>query len=474
MTKSLNKRRLSIGTLVVALFATLTCCSKVDDQLGIDFIPPYQTLQVELDTITTGINTYLTYSDSIPSSNMGLSYLGSLNSKTFGRTKIGSLVQYLPTYRTDTLETGGVRETADSVWIVGNFSYVAGDTMRKQTFNVYEVTGNLHNDSTYFTSLAVEDYIDPTPLFAFDMVGKPAVKTYDTLVMRVVNQEKADNFLARLMAMEKPYYLSDSLWLSKLKGLYIAPADESVKNAAVYMMGLGLDDNDSYLALFSHNYDAQYPTIPQDTILRYYTFYDNVDYSQSVSLTTVEHDYTGTNMQPVGDWEESLGTPSDKVAVQGFGGVTTTIEFDENFLAALNDIVPEGYNVMINKAKLIMPTAFRTPEVYNAAPERVGAYVHYASKVGIIDYDWAYENEYGGGINYGGYLSRSHGIYEADITSYIQRVLAADNKKNPRITFGMPAYHIFRGGEVELSGTGGERPIQLALTYTLYKKSNQK
>ena len=474
MMKFLNKRTFVAGSLLVALFATMTCCTKVDDRLGLDFIPPYQSLQVELDTISVGINTYLTYTDSIPSSNMNLSYLGSLNSKKFGRTKIGSLVQYLPTYRTDTLETGGVGEKADSVWLVGTFHYIAGDTMRKQTFNVYEVNGSLNNDSTYFTSLNAADYIDPNPIFEFDLMGKPAGSTYDTLVMRVVNQAKADDFLGRLMSMEKPYYLNDSLWLTKLQGLYFAPAESSIKNAAVYSMGLGLDENDSYLALFSHNYDPQYPSIPQDTIMRYYTFYDDVEYSESVSLTTIEHDYTGTSINPVGDWEESLGTPVSNVAVQGFAGVTTTIEFDQNFIAALKAMIPDGYSVIINKAKLIMPTAFRIPEVYDAAPERIGAYEHYASKMGVVDYNWYYENEYGGGINYGGYLNRSHGVYEADLATYIQRLLTSDNQSNPRITLGMHAYHVFRGGEVELSGTGGERPIQLALTYTLYKRSNQK
>lgn len=476
MTKSLNKRTISVGVLVAALFASLTCCTKVDDHLGLDFIPPYQTLQVELDTISVGMNTYLTYSDSIPSNNAGFTYLGSLNSKSFGRTKVGSMVQYLPTYRSDTLETGGVGEKADSVWLVGNFRHVAGDSMRKQIFNVFEVKGNFNNDSTYYTSLNIIDHIDPTPIFTFEMKGKPNYNQYDTLVLQVADQSKADNFLDRLMNMEKPYYLSDSLWLTKLQGLYIVPADESVKNASVYSMGLGLDENDSYLALFSHNYDAQYPEIPQDTILRYYTFYDNVDYSRTVSLTTIEHDYTGTGLSPVKDGAQSLGTPTAKVGVQGFAGVTTALEFDENFMEALAALVPEGYNVMINKAKLIVPTAFRVPELYDAAPERVGAYEKYSTKEGIVDYDWYYENEYGGGINYGGYLNRSLGVYEADITTYVQRML--DNKAslqgNPRITLGMHAYNIFRGGEIELSGTGGERPIQLALTYTLYKKSNQK
>ena len=473
MTKSLNKRTISVGVLLATIFAGLTCCTKVDDHLGLDFIPPYQTLQVELDTISVGLNTYLTYSDSIPSNNIGFTYLGSLNSKTFGRTKVGALVQYLPTYRSDTLETGGVGEKADSVWLVGNFHYVAGDTMRNQIFNVFEVKGNLNNDSTYYTSFNAIDYIDPTPLFTFEMKGMPKYNQYDTLVLKVADQNKADDFLDRLMNMEKPYYLSDSLWLTKLQGLYFAPADNSIKNAAIYSMGLGFDENDSYLALFSHNYDAQYPTIPQDTILRYYTFYDEVDYSRTVSLTTVEHDYTGTGLTPVKDGSESLGTPTAKVGVQGFAGVTTTLEFDENFMEALTALIPEGYNVMVNKAKLILPTAFRIPELYDAAPERIGAYEKYSTKEGIVDYNWYYENEYGGGINYGGYLNRSLGVYEADLASYIQRMLNSE-EKNPRITFGMTAYNIFSGGEIELSGTGGERPVQLALTYTLYKKSNQK
>ncbi len=463
------------GGAVVALFAVLTCCTKVDDHLGLDFIPPYQSMQVCLDTISVGINTYLTKSDSIASSNSGVSYLGGLNHKKFGRTIVGSLNQYLPTYRTDTVETGGINEVPDSMWLVGTFHYIAGDTNRKQTFNVYEVIGELSNDSTYYTSFDVDGYIDPTPIFTFDMQGKPAGTTYDTLVFKVADQVKARDFMDRLAGMERPYYLSDSLWLTKLRGLYFRPADNTPKNAAVYSMGLGLDDNDSYIALFSHNYDPNHPSIPQDTIMRYYTFYDDVDYARSVSLTNIEHDYTGTEFAPIADYLDDLGAPSSKVAVQGFAGMTTTLEFDDSFYDALSALIPEGYNVMINKAELVLPTTEITPDAYNHAPERVGAYTHYASRSGIVDYNWYYENEYGVNLSYGGYLNRSHGRYEADLSSYVQRMFtqAEDDQTKRRITFGMPAYHVFRGGEVELSGTGGERPIKMAITYTLYKKSSQ-
>ena len=62
-----NRRGIAATLLLTA--AILFSCTKVDNQFGDDFIPDDEQMKVCLDTLR-GIDTYLTESDSFPTSGM--------------------------------------------------------------------------------------------------------------------------------------------------------------------------------------------------------------------------------------------------------------------------------------------------------------------------------------------------------------------------------------------------------------------
>ena len=72
--------------------AILFSCTKVDNQFGDDFIPDDEQMKVCLDTLR-GIDTYLTESDSFPTSGMVYGYMGSGWDPVFGRTKASFCAQ---------------------------------------------------------------------------------------------------------------------------------------------------------------------------------------------------------------------------------------------------------------------------------------------------------------------------------------------------------------------------------------------
>ena len=100
-----NRRGIAATLLLTA--AILFSCTKVDNQFGDDFIPDDEQMKVCLDTLR-GIDTYLTESDSFPTSGMVYGYMGSGWDPVFGRTKASFCAQYNMNYFTTGSEMFGI------------------------------------------------------------------------------------------------------------------------------------------------------------------------------------------------------------------------------------------------------------------------------------------------------------------------------------------------------------------------------
>jgi hypothetical protein len=102
----------------------------------------------------------------------------------------------------------------------------------------------------------------------------------------------------------------------------------------------------------------------------------------------------------------------------------------------------------------------------------------------IPDYQYAdevYQNQvavaqgYDGtyALPYGGYLNRSNGYYELDITSYIQQLSKTKEDDpdymyiRPTIFLAPDAYGIIGSGESVLKGFDSDEPISVRITYTI-------
>ncbi|MBQ9138422.1 MAG: DUF4270 family protein [Alistipes sp.] len=373
--------------------------------------------------------------------------------------------------------------------------------------------------------------IDLTPVYGED--GKLSAQTWD--------------FVRRLMLIPADYdtnpdwdgytkdvdslYSSEKKWLSRFHGVYIKPVLESVdksKQGALYSFDLTA----SGLQLQGRNRNPKDPTLIQDTIGANYYFYDSSldGYTdtygnyydgpadvKNVSVNSIKHDFTGSQLENVkfAAYDESgaklPNSARDEVStcfVEGFAGITTEIYFTDEFLMELKNasyIDPENKEdkyraIGINQCRLylylkgadynweknIENAHLLTPLMDNCIT-RLGSYIGYSKLNCIADYDPEYEVAYSTELAYGGYLNRSRGCYELDITGFMQRLYnyvnsldvesveqfkdKYDETFTPRaIYLGPEAISPYTLLRTEIQGSSSElSPIHLEMTYTMVK-----
>ncbi len=464
MKRFLHNRPALAGGVIVAILTVLTCCTKVEYDMGDNLIPNGQGMKVKFATLLGNINTYNTVTDYHVSNHLETANFGKTKSEELGTTTSGSIFQYTYYYRNDGNFEKGVNYTPDSTWLFTYMNYFGGDSLKEQKFYLYEVTQELFPDSVYNASLDYKEMINPTPMFSFTYKGLPYDNAMDTIKLKVENEELAKSYMTRLGTVDTTYYYIDTLMPANFYGLCIMPADESPEDAAIYGMKLSYS-NGSYLRTFGHNYKTDKPTAVQDTIIRTYTLCDDPTYTNNVSINFIKHDYDGTGITPVQERMSDLGTPVATAYVQGMAGLTTTLEFNDEFVANLKGLCPEGYDMVINQARMYVPVKTKTAEAFNGAPERIGAYLDYGTLLNTLDYYYTYLDY----ISYDGFINRSNGWYVINIEFHLQKMLQQTDYSK-RITLGMPYNFVFTSvAEVALVGSA-EQEIKVDITYTLVNK----
>jgi hypothetical protein len=186
--------------------------------------------------------------------------------------------------------------------------------------------------------------------------------------------------------------------------------------------------------------------------------------------------------------------------VEGFAGVATELYFTDDFLTqikkAYNNETDGGkYRAIgVNQCRLYvyikgadyvwennMSNAATLTPLMNNSISRLGSYVDYSKLSCIADYDPVYETQAGTTLAYGGYLNRSRGCYEMDITGFMQRLCNYVNSLEKledydesvvsrSIYIGPDAVSPYTLKRTELQGsTATVAPIHLELTYTMIK-----
>lgn len=467
-----------VGALVSTLMLFAGGCTEVNDKLGGDIVPPGQQMEVEFASFESGMQTYLTLTDSVATSGLDYAYFGNISEEGFGSTRASALVQFDYATRSDTIYYANRGSVADSMIMVCMMKTLGGDTLKEQSFDVYRLKERLRRDTVYYNGLEYRRIIDEKPMFRFTYSGKPyGGDNYDTLHLKVADEKLAKEFMDELWGVDTLLYESDSLFLEKFNGLCITPSDSSPQDAAIYGLNLQWDSSygpSSFLICFGHDYLLESPDQVEDQIMRAYHITNNTSNSKQSAVTAVEHDYSTTtfesmiNLNPQPD--EKLQNPTGECYVQGLFGVTTTIEFEEEFLTKLRALKPEGKEIFINQAMLYVGMADEDYTLFDTAPERLGSYLHYASLTPVADYNYYMEESYGSTLSYGGYLNRSHYNYSMDISIYMQQLLLDQEGVDPRLTLGMGAYDFLDIASVKLSGAGGSVPVRLDVTYTILGK----
>lgn len=480
--KFLNKISGIIKTLVLAAAITTIGCTKVDYDLGYNFIPEHQKMTLHLDTLS-GINTFAYYYDSITSCNLNYMFIGQKSSSVYGRLSNSCLLQFLPI--AIPYEGGfGLDPIIDSMYITMPISSWDGDTTKVQTFNVYELNtdADLHYNSLYYTNTdPLQYYSTSNLLFTFKYSGR------SNLGARMYPTSLGKQYMQGLVDLDTTTYKSDTLFRKKYKGLYIAPAEASPKDAASYQFNL----ESAYMKLYVRDHDSTDQAKIKDTLTAWYYFYDSSDY-ENLSVNMAKYDYAGSTLgtlQAATNNFTDATTVLPTVYVQGWGGVLSKLKFTDQLVDQLNALhrkVENGTTVessmFINQAMIYLemadydPSNMATVDYMNAAPKRLGSYLTmrssssegYAPSRPIRDYPYDIEKSYQQSdetymLPYNGYLSRSNGYYVLDVTSYIQQIMKGELRRT--IIIGPSAYDFFGYGQVALKGETTQ-PIKLSITYT--------
>lgn len=533
------KSLFNIALLFGAILMVVSCTTDVDYTMGEEFVPSNQNMELRRRVYALGecvdgdsrvdctlATTRLYQSDSLLASNIGIGFFGCESDPTFGTRKAGFMSQMVFSLTLPEERGWGYRPIFDSMMLSFYITDFHGDTTKKHRFEVFEITSNdylkLSKDTTLYINFDPTKYISKEPIFTFEFPNQEQ----GVYVGDIANPQNAnvllehtaltEDYVERLM-LTKDLPLDslardrDSLYVNgnelkfvdAFKGLYIAPAEETTDVMFATQLA------NTAMVLFSRSRYEEDPTIIRDTTYMIYNMYlDPAEYTDvaagNVSVNSIKHDYEGSAINLDAD-------VCDVCYVEAMGGVVTELCFTDEFIQSLADIVLEAgadATVSVNQAKfsiymegsdydynIINPTVL-TP-LMDDAMLRMGMYFNYYRDTkleAISDYNYAVESSVL--LSYDGYLNRSLGCYQMDISTYIQTLMltaaksAAENNGKVDLTkFAVGATDAESGDYINLRriyiapdassmygmqrqavyGEGGVAPVKLELTYTILK-----
>jgi len=527
--------------LSVSVLLGVGCTTEVDYSMGAEFVPTNQNMELKrrvykLGKMTEGDTmmdcpltlTRLYHSDSLRSSNIEVGYFGREQSDTFGTRTAGFMSQMIFSLSLHKERGWGYRPIYDSMLLSLYVVDFHGDTTRPYRFEVYEITSNDYfelpkdRDTSFYISFDPEPYISDKPIFEFTYPNQDRgvyvgdMSEPKNCEVRLEETPQSAEYLSRLMltteldandgfALDKDsIYVAgnERKFLDVVKGIYIKPADDM--EGAMFSTDL----ENTALLLYSRGRYEEDPTIIRDTTYMIYNLYLDSDTYEleagNVSINTVEHDYAGSKV----DTEEYMTT----CFVDGMGGIVTEVQFTDEFIESLAEIVTSAGKdavVSVNQAMMsvyldgsdydytLLSPSVVTP-LLNSAMHRLGLYTDYETLIAVTDYAYTIESK-SSPLAYDGYLNRSLACYQMDIATYIQSLMnaAADNVDESgkvdlkkfsadytpeseslvayrRFYIAPEAYSLYGfnrqaiyGMEGDVGGVKAVAPIKLELTYTV-------
>lgn len=429
--------------LVLALFS----CKKDPYELGIDLLPPSDTLNV-LVTDSCTVVAYSVRHDSIRTDENSNFIVGSMLDPVFGKSTAGFYSQVR--LGADSPDFGN-NPVLDSLVLVLFYNGYYGDTTTMQNVKVYEISQDLSLDSSYWSNQRVATYPSLLANQSFYPHPNDSVKVSGKNMgahLRL-NLNKFTNYLGNKILYAPSDVLADNNSFVKFfKGLYV---ETNPINSNGVLLNISSGNSTSRLEIYFHNSERdslQYNFVIDDKAARF-TYIDHngyLDASPDLKRQMLNHDTT-------------LG--ANQLFLQGLGGVKLKIRFPY-----MKDF-GKGHIVAINDA-LLMFSNMETDTTF-APPPQLSLFRQ--DSIGRISF-LADENE--GQTYFGGTYNKSSKTYFFRITQHIQKVIqhAYSNSfdlyiqvNNPTKT-DMPPYRIMLNGtNPSLPGALTNR-FRLKLIYT--------
>jgi hypothetical protein len=429
---------LKASSLLSGLFLLLTLlsCRKEPYEIGIDILPPTDTLSVyQTDTVT--VIAYTEVQDSIRTDEFTFGMVGAIMDPVFGKTTASIYTQVR-------LSTEGVtfgqNPVLDSLVLVLYYQGYYGDTNTLQHLKVWELSQDLIKDSAYYSSQTAESY----SILLADQYYRPRphdsvlVLGYNVAPHLRVNLSNNTNYLGnKILSAPQNVLNTNEEFIKFFKGLRIEalPVDEGGS-----FIKFNTADLFSKIAVYYHNSD-------QGDSLRF----DMVIDGSAARFNGFDHfGYADANpafRQQVLNGDTMLG--QDQLFLQPMGGTRLKVR-----MPYLRSLVKDG-KIAISNAQLV----FENPDKDStlALPDALSLYM--LDSTGA--YGFVIDQSEGTGYFGGSYYSESR-TYSFRLTRHIQNILTGDTTKNLDLYISAvnPLKNILYTNRVVLNGTSPYDPTR--------------
>jgi len=435
-----------LPVLTFLLFVAVTSCKKEPLEIGLDLVPPGDTLNIR-QTDTCTVISYSTLLDSIRTDELSLMYLGSAMDPVFGKTTASLNTQFR---LSSTGFSFGTNPEWDSLVVMFTYKSYQGDTNTPLTVRVYELTEDLHLDSAYFSNdiiqhngieLASKTFI-PHPTDSVTVWGDKAMPH-----LRINLSSLSPVLADKIIHATDDDLSTNDKFLTFFKGLYITVDPVNASGSILYFEPTGSFSKLSMYFSNEENGDSLRYDFPITSECAYFNHFDHNGYFNASPKFQMQVLYGDT----------SAGT--ERVYVQSMGGVRTKI-----ILPYIKDLYKEG-KVALNEAMLIFTNA---EEEDSLLPARLSfVRMDKEGKVGFLTDQL--DDEY----YFGGYYNKSTNEYQFRITRYLQRLLEGyyDESFDLYLLADNPVSRSISARRVILFGSDPQAPdsnkrIRLRVTYT--------
>lgn len=384
--------------------------------IGLEVHPQGELLGAEFYDETPLVS-FTVKEDSLRADEPLLQLVGSYMDPVFGYAAASSYIEFsLPTNNVNF----GSNFTPDSLVLYLGYNGFYGDAVSAQTLMAYQLTEEIHADSSYYSTKNFS--YDPSPLSTQTIApldGDTMVKIkFDSPIFTSVDSEFVDN--AGLQAFLKGFYLT---------------TDTTVQGGILYFNMLS-----QYTKLTLYYNDSM--------------SFDFIIDSESARSNHFTHSYSGTDVEAQLN-DTALG--ESLVYVQPMGGVKTEIQFP-----FLKNWANSG-SIVVNKAELVLQVE-ASSQVESYSPPEFLFIMGAGETAAIVD-------QYEGASYFGGEYDAINGEYRFNIARHVHGIINGEIQ-NEGLLLLVPnnlllSGSVVSGNRVVLGGAKSTTgPMKLEIVYT--------
>jgi len=344
---------LSFRNKVVIVFAfsislLITSCEETG-LIGLDMVENPAGISM---TDTLRIFAYSQPEDSVPTNEISRGVLGMINDPVFGKSR-SSIYTEVRLYENNV--TFGSASIFDSIVLVLRYFDFYGDTLTRQTINVYELSERIPEDSIIYSNREVA--FNPIALASKRVIHKPkdSVAVGDKNLTPHVRLRLSDDFGLKIFEQSgQPPLENNSNFLDFINGFYITVDEHNQMGGMAY-----LDMHHPYSKLIIYYTNPETDTklekdFPINQFCRKFNYFENFGYMGSLPFI----------QQQMNNEDISMG--DSLVFLQGLHGIRTTFS-----IPGLNDFDNLFGSVTVNKATLYLPVEETMLNDYFKPPSRL-------------------------------------------------------------------------------------------------------